>query len=384
MAVEKEGMKLLILSDTPFYLGEHGAWEAYEPTLREVESVSSFFSEIQWLGYLRSQSNPGNARCPFVRTIQLNSLPVLRGGQSIWAKLRILPRLPLMSVVILKEIRRYDVIHTRGPSIPAFIAILWSFVLRKKTFWHKYAGNWMQPNPPFMYGLQKRLLFRAAHSRVTINGNWPRQPKHVFSFENPSFTLAEWQVASSSAKHKSFDGRLILCYAGLIDEAKGVIQLMNAFAKCTQLQDRVQKIVIAGDGPSMAIVVSLAEQLRVPVEFPGYLSRERLNSVYLQSHALILPSATEGFPKVVAEAAAFGCIPIVTDVSSIGQYVIHESNGFLLDDNQTDTIAMALDQLLSSGKLKQISKAAVSMSAAFTYERFVTRVGELILGDVRG
>jgi glycosyltransferase involved in cell wall biosynthesis len=46
------------------------------------------------------------------------------------------------------------------------------------------------------------------------------------------------------------------------------------------------------------------------------------------SHFLLLPSDSEGFPKVLAEAACYGVIPVVSSVSSIPHY-INESNGFL-------------------------------------------------------
>ena len=41
-----------------------------------------------------------------------------------------------------------------------------------------------------------------------------------------------------------------------------------------------------------------------------------------------MPSKSEGFPKVVAEAACYGVIPIVSNVGSIPHY-INEENGFL-------------------------------------------------------
>lgn len=362
-----------------FTKGIDNTLEVYEPTLREIEAISYRFSMVTWYGYLSSDKNPGYARVPSISDIRLGSLPVVRGGNNWWSKLKIVPQLPWMALLIARQIKKFDVIHSRGPSVPALVCIVLSLFFRKKRFWHKYAGNWMQPSPPLMYGVQKKLLLRAPHTRVTINGHWPGQPNHVLSFENPCFTSAEWQFASAIAGTKSFQGHLTVCYAGLIAESKGVVNMMKAFRRCLLLSKRVSRIIIAGSGPSLDVVKTFSQNLDIPVEFPGYLKRDALNEVYTQSHVLLLPSASEGFPKVVAEAASFGCIPVVTDVSSIGQYLIDEENGYLLKNNEVDTIVDTLDKLLTCDKLAQISTNAVAMSAAFTYERFRKRIQELVL-----
>ena len=51
----------------------------------------------------------------------------------------------------------------------------------------------------------------------------------------------------------------------------------------------------------------------------------------------VLPSYSEGFPKVIAEAMNFGCIPIVSDISCIRQYIINGKNGFLINQTPTDS-----------------------------------------------
>ena len=71
-----------------------------------------------------------------------------------------------------------------------------------------------------------------------------------------------------------------------------------------------------------------AQSLDIKTNFLGWLNREELNHINSKSHILILPTFSEGFPKVVAEAACFGCIPIVTNIAPINQYIVHHS----LDD----------------------------------------------------
>ena len=49
----------------------------------------------------------------------------------------------------------------------------------------------------------------------------------------------------------------------------------------------------------------------------GFSEKELLKKNYLKSHFLILPSKSEGWPKAVAEAMFFGCIPVATTVSCV-------------------------------------------------------------------
>lgn len=54
-----------------------------------------------------------------------------------------------------------------------------------------------------------------------------------------------------------------------------------------------------------------------------------IESLYAGSHALVLTSQSEGFPKVIAEAMAFGCVPIVTAVGAIPEVLGEQA--FLTD-----------------------------------------------------
>lgn len=372
-------MRLVIVSATPMYGGySREPAEVYEPTLREIESICDLFEEVTWLGYFKG-SNPGNARRPSTTNIRLVSLPLAEGGNTFLRKLRIVPLLPALVFRVFLAVRRYDVIHTRGPSVPAFVCILLSFFLRKKIFWHKYAGNWMEPQPPFMYKVQKWLLLLATHTRVTINGTWPDQPAHVVSLENPSFTAEEREQAIRTSGQKKFKIPLTLCFAGLIDSSKGAQAFIRALDHLEQPERYIEKLILVGSGPGMEEVRKLAQNISVPVEFTGYIRRERLNEIYKKCHALLLPSRTEGFPKVVAEAAAFGCISVVTDVSSVSQYVQDGSNGYLLNDARPETIARVLVKLLHSTDLAKLSEAAKSMSSLFTYERFRDNIEAKVL-----
>ena len=121
------------------------------------------------------------------------------------------------------------------------------------------------------------------------------------------------------------------------------------------------------------------QKIPFEVNIHGSLSREDVGVIMENCHLIVLPSTSEGFPKVIAEASNYGCIPLVTDISSIGQYIHHGENGFLLAPNQLtpDHIAGAIEKIADNPDLKRIAYAAYKMAEQFTFSHYLKRVKEI-------
>jgi glycosyltransferase involved in cell wall biosynthesis len=367
---------LLIISDTPMWQTKDGV-SVFEPTLREVEWLGEMFEHITWMGYGHGEVPKSFARQTSKLNINFIVLPYAVGGSSLLQKVRILPFIPKILLTILRQVRNTRYVHTRGPSVPALITILISYADRSRIYWHKYAGNWMQKGTPWAYALQRFLLRHNPH-KVSVNGAWHRESTRLINLENPCLTSEEFKEATVRVPNKQ-TGLINICFVGALTPAKGI----NLFLKSLSLiktKNKVGEIFIAGDGPDRISLQKQTAALNFQVSFLGNLKRDAINEVYFNSHIIVLPTTTEGFPKVIAEAAAFGCVPVVSDVSAIGQYVKDEINGILLRDTEPKTIANAIDQLLENDE-ERIAKAMklVNLAELFTYERYCKRVQNEIL-----
>ena len=90
-----------------------------------------------------------------------------------------------------------------------------------------------------------------------------------------------------------------------------------------------EKVYIVGDG-SKKYYLELARTITdVKIEFLGEINKSSVNKIYEKCHLLVLPSNSEGFPKVIAEAGSYGCVPVVSKVGSINHY-INSKNGYFL------------------------------------------------------
>ena len=91
---------------------------------------------------------------------------------------------------------------------------------------------------------------------------------------------------------------------------------------------------------------------------------------------IILPSKSEGFPKVIGEAMNYGCIPIVSDVSCISQYIKDGINGFLIKPITSKEIIknIQLAIKLKDNEKEKIKKYNFELAEKFTYEYYKHRI----------
>ncbi len=370
--------KLLIVSDTAVYFVEKEKYFAFEPVVREIENFSHLFSEITWIGF-RYTDFPIPANVREINGVKLKYLLLPKvGGYGILNKFLLFASVPVYFIIILFKILCNDIVHSRGPSLPAFLAILISKFYKRPKYWHKFAGNWFQENPPLSYFVQKRLLLNINNSIVTINGKWPDQKPNILSFENPCFTAHELDFARNIVSKKQYIGKLTILFVGRIEEEKGVGRIFDAlkFLK----KDNIEKVILAGGSKEISYYKEKYKEIDIPCIFTGFQNRKQLNELYAISHILLLPTlCSEGFPKVVAEAAAFGCVPVVSGVSSLKQY-INNKNGVCLTDLTGYAISEAINQLMNNRNLLiQMAKELTSLTDLFTYERYNQRIKQEIL-----
>ena len=123
-----------------------------------------------------------------------------------------------------------------------------------------------------------------------------------------------------------------------------------------------------GDGNEKTQFIALAKTSNINYKFHGYLGKEAVFDIYQNSHFFLMPTnASEGFPKVIAEALNFGCIPIVSSVSAISQYVKHQENGFIISSISAEGLKNILDTIL---ELKDLEYQKLLDNSQDFVERF--------------
>ncbi|MGB3608563.1 glycosyltransferase [Psychroserpens sp.] len=338
---------LTIISHTEHYLREDGVIVGLVSTITEINELLNIFDTITHVAMFHSDTAPLNTAAYSSNRIKFVPIPAL-GGPNFADKLSVLFNAPSILKTVHRSLKNANFFQFRAPTgIGVFIIPYLLFFRRKHKGWFKYAGNWKQQHAPIGYRFQRWLLTHQ-DKIVTINGVWEDQPKQCLSFENPCLLSEEIKNGITIRDHKNLTFPLELCFVGRIEPEKGIDLILEALGALKAHEaSKISVVHFIGTSDQINSYIERAKSLAVTCRFHGMLSRSKVHAIYAKAHAILLPSKSEGFPKVIAEALNYGCLPIVANVSSIGQVITDGKNGFLLEKNSPNEVHNQLLRLLS-------------------------------------
>ncbi|KAA3654347.1 MAG: glycosyltransferase [Chloroflexi bacterium] len=372
--------RLLVISHTPHYKrGDQVV--GWGPTIVELDHLSQLFEQVVHIAPLHLSPPPDSA-LPYHSPHICFKAIAPTGGPRLRHKAGILHQAPRYLQVIRQEMTRADVLHVR---CPANISLLTLLYLARQSHtpyrWFKYAGNWQpQGKEPWPYALQRWLLKKGvAGGVVTVNGRWPNQPPHIYAFNNPSLTAEEVRVGKRASEIKTIHPPYALLFVGALTTGKGVKRLLQ-IAKQLYTRGIPFTCHLVGDGPERPKFESWvqAHDLTTHITFHGWLPKPMLADFYSKAHFLVFPSATEGWPKVISEAMAYGVVPIAGNVSCIPQILKETGAGAALPVHDIDAF---VNTILAYGNHPQTwqaaSHAGVAAALRFTYGAYTNAVKQL-------
>ncbi|WP_242155127.1 glycosyltransferase [Aestuariivivens sediminis] len=373
-------MKLAIISHTEHYINPDGTVLGLGATVTEINHLLHVFGEIYHVAMLHSGPAPTNMLAYTSDRIKFIPIPAV-GGHGLWDKFFMLSQIPGIIFTIRKVLKQCDYFQFRAPTGIGVFVIPYLIAFSSKKGWFKYAGNWGQVRP-LSYRFQRWLL-RNQDRKVTINGVWEQQPKHCLTFENPCLTLKEIEEGHDIVKNKQLgDDAVNLCFVGRLEEEKGIGIIIEALHNLSStIKNKIGAIHIVGGGSLASQYKEKSNKINLNMIYHGLLSRMDVHQIYKQCHYIILPSASEGFPKVITEALNYGCIPIVSNISAIGYYIKHNVNGFLLDGLGVASLEKALEDLLSrpNGDYINLVQNDRELLEKFSYDYYNRRLTENVL-----
>ena len=112
----------------------------------------------------------------------------------------------------------------------------------------------------------------------------------------------------------------------------------------------------------------------------GNQTKETVLKAYQSSHFLILPSKSEGWPKVVAEAMFWACVPIASPVSCVSYMMGNGSRGVILQE-QLDKDVNQITTIINNQQFYQkIAIEGQTWSRQFTTDKFEIEIKKLLRG----
>lgn len=364
-------MKFLIVTHAMHK--KHGdRYYAYSPYVREINLWISKVGEVIIAAPLSQQSVEASIELPYLHDhisfVELEALEFTTWKRAVSS----LVKLPGVFMRIITGMHQADHIHLRCPGNMGLLGVVGQVLFPWKTKTAKYAGNWSDyPSQPISYYIQKRLLANTLVSRrlsvLAYCGEQPRSSNVI-----PFYTASYSENQVGDLETRSLNGPIEFIFVGTLTANKNPIAAVNLI----HLLSKRRKVTlhIVGSGPQRIEIENHAAQLGLSdsVTFYGNLKSEDVIRLYKRSHFLILLSDSEGWPKAVAEAMFWGCIPIATKVSCVPWMLGEGTRGILADRESLRGACEEIQDICDSPfRFASFSKEAATWSQVFTLEKFM-------------
>jgi glycosyltransferase involved in cell wall biosynthesis len=174
------------------------------------------------------------------------------------------------------------------------------------------------------------------------------------------------------------DSEHLVLYVGRLRTVKGVEYGIRAFAKAFAQNPRL-KLALAGEGDQRNHLESLSAELGIEnnVKFLG--ARNDLPNVLSACDSVIMPSLTEGFPRVAIEAMASAKPVIATRVGGTPEAIIHNQSGILVPSKDIEAMADAIVNVANNSDLatRLGSAASERTEQHYSASKYVARLDEM-------
>lgn len=123
-----------------------------------------------------------------------------------------------------------------------------------------------------------------------------------------------------------------------------------------------------GEGESRHILLVEARRRKLGnLEFPGSVTPSQLAEQFRKAHIFVLPSKSEGVPKVTQEAAACG-LPVILYGFYESPTVVHEKSGFVAWDEED--FSRRVGELISDAAMRlRMGSAGVQMAPGWDWDK---------------
>jgi len=252
---------------------------------------------------------------------------------------------------------------------------------------------------PLLTRLAKELPYRYFINRLDAClpvGIWSRDYfRHYGARPERTFLVPHSAAVPSAARQPSdlrLAGRqawdlpsdaLVCLLAGKLIPRKCPLDFVRAIARASRTAAVVG--LVAGDGPLREETARLAQELKAPICFAGFLNQGEMCRAYAAADVLVLPSSQETWGLVANEAMAWGLPCVVSDLVGCGPDLVEDGvTGFTVPLHDIEALATRLaflsDDPGARGRMSQNAKSRISRFTPQTATEGVVQAMAAVLG----
>lgn len=309
-------------------------------------------------------------------------------------------KLPL---ILIRDIKKYinvtkeaDVVFLRLPSPACLIAFPMAKFYRKSIVSYyasdiktvvfsgsKYKGTmkWIARfAADFIFRLFK-LLVKNSDTAIFLSKELMNKHRHKNKYYAFASILKKEEIIFKNTGIFAQKEKMGLVYAGRLTHEKGLKYLLKAMPLLLQNKHQVC-LTLCGDGPQRSELEQMVVDLGVEeyVEFKGHVSSRRtLGDIFSNHDVFVLPSISEGTPKVLIEAMAKGLIIVASNIGGIPNVVTNYWNGILVKEKSGEEIARAVKSVVNNKSLcEKLIANGYEFAREHTMECQARKIAEII------
>jgi glycosyltransferase involved in cell wall biosynthesis len=205
--------------------------------------------------------------------------------------------------------------------------------------------------------------------------------------DKPMFQFPAWtdlDLFLEAFGERSPDTSVRLLFVGVLAPIKGLQDLLKAFKLVAAELDNAT-LSIVGEPRTRTYLNELRKltrqlNLEKRVEFRGYQPQTEVANYMRRAAVLVVPSLSEGFPRIVLEGIAAGVPVVATNVGGIPELIADGVTGFLVEPGNHRMLADAIVRVIkNSSKATVIARQARARAVeVFSKEKYVASYRELL------
>lgn len=357
---------------------ENNQFYAYSPYVREMNIWIKHVDKVILVAPINLKFKTAIDESYFHNNIILKKV-VSFNFLTIRTIFKTLIQLPNIIFTITQAMKNSDHIHLRCPGNMGLLGCILQMFFPKKQKTAKYAGNWdLNAKQPLSYKIQKWILnntFLTKNMNVIVYGEWENSSKNI----KPFFTASYKEIEKVANPNKNLNSNINFIFVGSLTSGKRPLYAIQLVEKLIEKKLNVT-LSIYGNGNEHENLKQYIEKnhLSKSIFLMGNKNQEEIKNAYQKSHFVILPSKSEGWPKVVAEGMFWKCLPIATKVSCVPNMLKDGERGILLEMNIENDVVKIEKIILDENKYSQMITSAENWSRKYTLDYFEEEIKKLL------
>lgn len=370
-------MKLALITHVPHIIREN-RYYAYGPYVKEMNLWFQYVDMVLLVAPVQDGAISA-IDLPYQHSkIDFRMVPAfsLLSVKEIVKTIIHLPRIVRATYIAMRDA---DHIHLRCPGNMGLVACLLQMLFPKKNKTAKYAGNWdPKSKQPWSYRLQKWILentWITRNMKVLVYGEWENASSNIVPF----FTATYHDSDKKEVLLRTPDTTINVLFVGTLSKGKRPLYAVQLTEALLQSGYDV-RLELFGEGTERENLENYIRENRLQqyIVLHGNREAEIVEDAYRKSHFLILPSQSEGWPKVVAEAMFWGCVPLATKVSCVPSMLDNGKRGVLLSLSIPEDRAFVEQCINNHSDYREKARQGMEWSRQFTLDYFEREIEKMI------